>query len=89
MMDETYIRAVIRELQKVGYSEDKAKETLVRHYRVTKRTIGFGQNADVFAREIDEIHNSLQRKYDPNDPNQVYVGHLRERLRLNKSLWWK
>ncbi|MCP1311911.1 hypothetical protein [Paenibacillus tyrfis] len=89
MMNEPYICAVIRELQILGYPESKAKELLVRHYRVIKRTMGFGPNAKEFAREVDEIHKALQRKYDPNDPNQIYIGDLRERIKLHKPCWWE
>lgn len=84
MMNKPYICAVIRELKILGHPENKAIELLVRHYRVIKRTMGFQPNAWEFAREVDEIHKALQIRYDPNDPNQIYIGDIRERIRLNK-----
>lgn len=84
MMNKPYIRAVMNELQELGYAGDKAKEVLLRHYRVVRRTCGFEPNAEVFAREIVDIERALNLKYDPSDPNQIFIGHLRNRLKANK-----
>jgi hypothetical protein len=84
MMNRPYIRAVMNELQGLGYAGDKAKEVLVKHYRVVRRTWGFEPNAEDFAREIVDIEKAVNRKYNPTDPNQVYIGHLRNRLKANK-----
>lgn len=87
MMKKPYICEVIRELQLLGYSENRAKELLVRHYRVIKRTMGFGPNAWEFAREVVEIHKALQREFDPNDPDQIYIVNLRSRIKLHRTNW--
>lgn len=84
MMDKPYIRAVIHELGNLGYAGEDAKEVLVRYYRVLRRSVGFEPNARDFAREIDEIHKAVNRKYDPTDPNQIYIGHLLDKLRKKK-----
>jgi hypothetical protein len=46
--------------------------------------MGFEPNAEDFAREIIDIEKSLNRKFDPADPNQIYIGHLRNRIRRRK-----
>jgi hypothetical protein len=84
MMNKPYIRAVMNELQELGYAGDKAKEVLLKHYWVLRRTWGFEPNAEDFAREIIDIEKALNRKYDPSDPNQIFIGHLRNRLKVNK-----
>lgn len=81
MMDKPYIRAVIHELGNLGYAGEDAKEVLVRYYRVMRRTVGFEPNARDFAREIVDIHKAVNRKYDPIDPKQIFVGHLRSKIR--------
>jgi hypothetical protein len=45
-----------------------------------KRLFGLGANASDFAAMIDEFEKSAREKYDPNNPNHIYVGHLRERV---------
>ncbi|MEK5057677.1 hypothetical protein BK126_05265 [Paenibacillus sp. FSL H7-0326] len=80
MLDKPYIRSVIQELENLGYTGEDAKEMLVRYYRVMRWTVGFEPNAEDFAREIVEIQKAVNRKYDPTDPNQIYVGHLRGKL---------
>lgn len=81
MMNKPYIQAIISELQDLGYPSDQAKCILLKHYRVMRRTTGFELNAADFAREIIDIEMALNRKYDPADPNQIYIGHLRGRLK--------
>ncbi|MDG0809690.1 hypothetical protein [Cohnella rhizosphaerae] len=85
MMNKPYIRAVINELEGLGFAGDQAKEVLLKHYRVVRRTAGFEPNAADFAREIVDIEKAINRKYDPTDPSQVYIGHLRDRLKAAKK----
>lgn len=41
-----------------------------------KRTFGLEPNVSEFAKLIDEFEKAMKRKYNPNDPNQIFVGHL-------------
>src|SRR4051812_30383224 len=84
MMNKPYIRAVLNELQVLGYAGDNAKEILLKHYRVVRRTCGFEPNTADFAREIVDIEKTLNCKYDPSDPNQIFIGHLQNRLKANR-----
>jgi hypothetical protein len=84
MMDKPYILAVVKVLQNHGYHGDQAMEILIKYYRIMRRTLGFVLNPEDFAREIVDIDKNVKRKYDPNDPNQVYIGHLSSRLKKNK-----
>lgn len=79
MMDRPYIKEVIRELNLLGYEETKAKQILIKYYRPLKRTLGFQLNSYDFAREIDLINKAVNRKYDPSDPNQIFIGDLKSR----------
>lgn len=83
-MNRQYAQAVICELQQIGYSGEKATDVFFRHYRDMKRAFGLEPNVQDFAMLIDEFERAMNRKYDPNDPNSIYVGHLRERLKRKK-----
>src|SRR5690606_41636619 len=80
-MRKQYANVVIQELQKKGYPCNEAKKIFFRHYRDMKREFGLEANPDEFAALIDEFERSSREKYDPNNPNHVYVGHLRERVK--------
>jgi hypothetical protein len=80
-MYKHYAAAVIAELKKMGYPGDEAKKVFFRHYRNMKREFGLEANPDEFAALIDEFERSSREKYDPNNPNHIYVGHLRERVK--------
>lgn len=81
MMYKHYAATVIAELQKMGYPGEEAKKVFFRHYRNMKRDFGLEANPDEFAALIDEFERSSREKYDPNNPNHIYVGHLRERVK--------
>lgn len=81
VMYKHYAAAVIAELQKMGYPADEAKKVFFRHYRDMKRLFGLEANPNDFAAMIDEFERSSRQKYDPNNPNHIYVGHLRERVK--------
>ncbi len=81
MMKKHYAQGVISELQQLGYPCEQAKAAFFRHYRDMKRTFGLEPNVCEFAKLIDEFEKAMKRKYNPNDPNQIFVGHLRERVR--------
>ena len=85
MMYKHYAAAVIAELQKMGYPGEEAKDVFFRHYRDIKREFGLEANPDEFAALIDEFERSSREKYDPNNPNHIYVGHLRERVKNKKN----
>lgn len=57
MMNKPYICAVICELQILGHSEGKAKELLVRHYRVIKRTMGWDR---VLWNSLEKLTKSIK-----------------------------
>jgi hypothetical protein len=86
MMRKQYAGAVIQELQKKGYPGNEAKKVFFCHYRYMKREFGLEANPDEFAALIDEFERSSREKYDPNNPNHVYVGHLREKVKSYKKL---
>lgn len=81
MMSRPYIQSVIQELQRIGYPDDSAKEVLVKHYKGVKRTWGFDPNPKDFAKIIDEINRAVIRKYDPTNPDHIYIGDVRDRLK--------
>lgn len=81
MFEIPYIKTVLRSLKMYGYDELAAKEVLLRYYRGVKRAWGFGPNAHDFAREIHEIAVAVNRKFNPDDPDQIYIGHLKERIK--------
>lgn len=85
MMDRPYIKAVIRELENLELEEDAAKIMLVKYYKVLRRSLGFELNAVDFAKEIVSIDTAVNRKHDPSDPNQVFIGHLKGLIQLNKQ----
>lgn len=84
MFEKAYIKDVLRELEELGYKGDSAKETLLRNYRVMKRSLGFGPNAMNFAREIDELQKRREVKYDSSNPDHIYIGHLKEKIKRIK-----
>jgi hypothetical protein len=86
MMDKPYIQSVLRELQNMGYQGDEAKEVLISHYKGVRRTWGFNPSAKDFAKVIDEIQQAVIRKYDPNNPEHIYIGHLRDKVKARKKL---
>lgn len=79
MLDRPYIKEVIRELNLLGYEEVQAKQILIKYYRPIKRTLGFQLNSYDFAKELYIIDKAVKRKYDPSDPNQIFIGHLKSR----------
>ncbi|MGG1599136.1 hypothetical protein [Paenibacillus naphthalenovorans] len=81
MMVKHYAQAVILELQQLGYPCELARDVFFRHYKDMRRLFGLEQNVSEFAKMIDEFEQSMNRKYNPNDPNQIFVGHLRHRVR--------
>lgn len=81
MFENPYIKAVLRSLMLIGYDELSAKEVLLRYYRGVKREWGFGPNAHDFAREIHDIAVAVNRKFNPDDPDRIYIGHLKERIK--------
>ncbi|MEK4877912.1 MULTISPECIES: hypothetical protein [Paenibacillus] len=83
MMDKPYVKDVIRELKLLGYEKDEATKILVKYYRPLKRSLGFGPNAYNFAKEIDSIHKAVIKKNDPSEPKQIYIGHLKNRIKSN------
>ncbi|MEK5357748.1 hypothetical protein [Paenibacillus sp. FSL L8-0709] len=85
MMDRPYIKDVISELQGMGYDEDKAKQVLTKYYRPLKRSVGFEPNARDFAKELTSIYEAVNRKHNPEDPNQIYIGDLKDRIRKNNE----
>lgn len=83
MMDKPYINDVIRELKLLGYEEDEATKILIKYYRPLKRSWGFGPNAYNFAKEIDLIHKAVIKKFDLSEPGQIFIGHLKNRIKSN------
>lgn len=82
-----YALGVMSELHRLGYSKTEAKTAFLRHYRGMKRSYGLYMNMYDFAIMIDEIERALDRKYDPENPDHIYIGHLREQMKKtnNKS----
>lgn len=85
MMNKHYAQGVILVLQQLGYPSELAKEVFFRHYRDMKRTFGLEPNVSDFAQLIDEFEQAMKRKYNDNDPNQIYVGNLRDRVKKKKD----
>lgn len=85
LIHKHYAEGVISELQHLGYSDGLAKEVFLRHYRDMRRTFGLESNVSDFAKMIDEFERARNRQYNPNDPNQIFVGHLRDRERMSKA----
>lgn len=83
MWENPYIKLVLFELETLGHN--KPKVILFRYYKVMKRTIGFYLNAKDFASEIHNIDKAVNQIYNPSDPNQVYIGHMRDRLNNKKK----
>lgn len=83
MMDKPYIKDVIRELTLLGYADDEATKILIKYYRPLKRSRGFGPNAYNFAKKIDLIHKAIIKKFDPSEPGQIFIGHLKNRIKSN------
>ncbi|WDH83296.1 hypothetical protein [Paenibacillus urinalis] len=81
MMHKYYAQGVISELQQLGYPCEQAKSVFFRHYKDMKRLFGLEQNVSDFAKMVDEFERALNRKYNPNDPNSIFVGHLRDRAK--------
>lgn len=84
MFEKVYIQAVLSELDKLGYEGDGAKIVLLCHYRVIKRMWGYEPNAINFALEVDELEKRLAVNLDPTNPNHIYIGHLRAKLKKRK-----
>ncbi|UUZ93460.1 hypothetical protein LJK87_01375 [Paenibacillus sp. P25] len=85
IMYRHYALGVINELQQLGYPGEEAKTVFLRHYRGTKRAFGLEPNVHDFAKIIDEFERALKRKYNPGDPDSIYVGNLRDRFIKSKS----
>ncbi|WP_379346672.1 hypothetical protein [Paenibacillus sp. GCM10027629] len=81
MMRKHYAQGVIIELQRIGYSCEEAKAAFFRHDRGMKRLFGLEPNVRDFAMLIDEFEHAMKRKFDPNNPDHIYVGHIRDRIK--------
>lgn len=92
MMNKPYIRHVIEELEKLGYTNTDAISALERFFDIIKRDMGFNPNAWEFAYEVDRLNKLVHKKYDPNDPNLIDVTELRKRvlakLEIEDKLGW-
>lgn len=66
-------------MESLGYTD--AKGILLRYFRPVKRSFGFYLNAYDFTREIDSVNMAVLKKDNPDDPDQIYIGHLKERLK--------
>jgi hypothetical protein len=77
MLTDPYILEVLRELEELGHEGDEAKKILLRYYRPVRRVWGLEPNARDFAREIESVNQAVNRKYDPNDPDQIFIGDLK------------
>lgn len=84
-MDRPYIKDVINELQTMGYDEHNAKEVLTKFYKPLKRRVGFDPNAKDFAVEINSIAKAVSRVHNPDDPDQIFIGDLRDRINKNNK----
>ncbi|OME23569.1 hypothetical protein BSK47_03700 [Paenibacillus odorifer] len=74
---------MISELKLLGYEEDEATKILIKYYRPLKRSWSFGPNAYNFAKEIDLIHKAVNKKFDLSEPGQIFIGHLKKRIKSN------
>ncbi|MCZ8514975.1 hypothetical protein O9H85_21635 [Paenibacillus filicis] len=83
-MYKHYAQGVIAELKQMGYFNGRAKEVFLRHYKDMKRTFGLEPNVGEFAKLVDEFERAMNRENNPNDPNQIFVGHLRDRTKKTK-----
>ncbi|MFC0212439.1 hypothetical protein ACFFK0_08185 [Paenibacillus chartarius] len=81
-----YFMGVIEELKRMGYSEADAEMIFNRYSDDIIDIWGFYLNTYDFAKEIDELHRAVQREFDPNNPDHIYIGHLRERIRKNEIM---
>jgi hypothetical protein len=84
MLEKPYIKKVLLKLESMGHTD--AKKVLFRFYRIVRRSWGFYPNACDFAGEIDSLYRAVNRTYNAADPNQIYIGHLRERVRSSKQI---
>ncbi|MEV5027402.1 hypothetical protein [Paenibacillus sp. LPE1-1-1.1] len=84
MFEKPYIRKVLQELNTMGYESEMAKKVLVRFYKNARRLWGFRLQPREFACEIDEVYKAVTRKFDPNDPDHIYVGHLRGQVSVRE-----
>lgn len=85
MMSDPYILEVLRELENMGHQPESAKRVLLRFYRPVKRVWGFEPNARDFALEIESVNKAVQRQFNPDDPNQIFIGDLRSRLKEGRK----
>ncbi|MNT19303.1 hypothetical protein D3C72_1545590 [compost metagenome] len=81
MLDRPYIKDVIKELEKLGFKGDSAKDILIKYYRVLKRSIGFNPNACNFAEEIRRLDIASRHQHDTSDSDRIYIGHLRVKIK--------
>ncbi|QWU15621.1 hypothetical protein SAMN04487895_12845 [Paenibacillus sophorae] len=81
-----YIIAVIKELERLGYSNDEARKITIRYYRIMARTSGFYYNVYDFAKEIIELEKSKKLIYDPLNPNHINLEPVRQRIKLINSI---
>ena len=86
MMDEPYIRHVIEELEKLGYTNTDAISALECYFDIIKHSMGFNENAWAFAYEVDRLNKLAQKKYDPNDPNLIDVTEVRKHVLANLEI---
>ncbi|WP_341282075.1 hypothetical protein [Paenibacillus sp. FSL H8-0537] len=84
LINKHYAQGVIEELQQLGYHGEQAKNVFFRHYKGMKRVFGLEPNVSEFAKLIDEFERGMNRKYNENDPNRIYIGHLRHIVKKNK-----
>jgi hypothetical protein len=83
-MYKDYAQADIAELQQMGYFNGRSKEVFLCHYKYMKRIVELEPNVSEFAKLVDEFERALNREYNPNDPNEIFVGHLRDRIKKTK-----
>jgi hypothetical protein len=85
MMNKHYAQGVISELEQLGYPPEQAKDVFFRHYRDMKRAFGLEPNVSEFAKMVDEFEQSMKRKYNPDNPDHIFVGDLHDRVKKNRG----
>ncbi|WP_148449937.1 hypothetical protein [Gorillibacterium timonense] len=75
-MYKQYFMGVIEELKKMDYSEAEARMMFDRFSNDILEIRGFYLNTSDFAKEIVELYQAVQREFDPNNPDHIYVRDL-------------
>lgn len=83
-MYKQYFIGVIEELKKMNYSEAESRMMFNRFSNDILDIRGFYLNTFDFAKEIVELHQAVQREFDPNNPDHIYVGDLGNRTWKNE-----